>query len=196
MGHLIDAMTRDHNGGNLRDCFLIAMPSLDESIFSHTITYMCDHSADGAMGVVINNPLGMELGEIFSQLDVQDLAGLGEQPVMAGGPVQMERGFVLHSPEFCGESTLGVSEQVSLTTSRDIIEDLACGRGPRKALVALGYAGWGPGQLEAELADNAWLTVPADSSVIFDTPVEQRWSAAAKQLGIDLNLISSIAGHA
>ncbi|BFM18551.1 YqgE/AlgH family protein [Maricurvus nonylphenolicus] len=196
MGRIIDALTNEHNAGSLRDCFLIAMPGLNNSVFSHTITYMCDHSEDGAMGIVINNPMDMDLGEIFRQFKTSDLAGIGDQPVMGGGPVQVERGFVLHSPDSVWESTLGVSEEVSLSTSRDIIEAMAQGKGPAKALVALGYAGWGPGQLEAEIADNAWLTVPADSRIIFDTPIEQRWSAAAKQLGIDLNLISSTAGHA
>ncbi len=197
MGRIIDAMTNEHTAaGGLRNCFLIAMPGLHNSVFSHTITYVCDHSADGAMGIVINSPMDMDMGEIFRQFKATDCAGLSDQAVMGGGPVQGERGFVLHSPEAQWESTLRVSDEVSLTTSRDVIEAMARGQGPAKALVALGYAGWGAGQLEDEIADNAWLTVPADSSIIFDTPVEQRWSAAAKQLGIDLNLISSTAGHA
>lgn len=183
--------------GNLRDHFLIAMPSLNASIFSHTITYICDHSEDGAMGLVINQPLGIDLKDIYQQLQCGDEHSHDAlTPVLAGGPVQPERGFILHSSDQCWESSLVVSEDIVLTASRDIIESIAQSRGPTKYLVALGYAGWGAGQLEEEIADNAWLTVPADSSIVFDTPIEQRWTAASKSLGIDLNLISGTAGHA
>nr|WP_246125348.1 YqgE/AlgH family protein [Exilibacterium tricleocarpae] len=172
------------------------MPSLRDPIFAHTITYICDHTADGAMGIVINHPLNLSLGDIFEQLKLPDDTEVGRQTVLSGGPVHIERGFVLHSsgPQF--ESTIQISPQVSLTASRDIIAALAQNRGPASALVALGYAGWGAGQLEAEIAANSWLTVAADHHIIFDTPIEQRWSAAAAKLGIDLNLISSAAGHA
>ncbi len=197
MGHVfseIDKSDLSHN--SLRDHFLIAMPGLQDSIFAHTITYICEHSPDGAMGIVINHPLNLSLGDIFEQMEMPANSRIGREAVLSGGPVQVERGFVLHSAGKRWESTLQISPDISLTASRDIIQAMAENRGPENAVVALGYAGWGAGQLEAEIASNAWLTVPADSHILFDTPVEQRWSSAAKQLGIDLNLISATAGHA
>lgn len=182
--------------GSLRDHFLIAMPGLNESSFAHTVTYICEHSDKGAMGVVINAATPMLLKEIFSQMDLDDLGGQGDQIVMSGGPVQPERGFVLHSSETKWQSTLEVSPEISLTASRDIIAAMAEGRGPKQTLITLGYAGWGEGQLEAEIAANSWLTVPADKDIIFNTPLEQRWAAAANSLGIDVNLMPVSAGHA
>lgn len=182
--------------GSLRDHFLIAMPGLNDSSFAHTVTYICEHSEQGAMGVVINMATPMLLKEIFEQMALSDQSELGGQIVMSGGPVQPERGFVLHSPDSKWQSTLEISPEVSLTASRDIIAALAEGRGPKHSLIALGYAGWGEGQLEAEIAANSWLTVPADKDIIFNTPLEQRWTAAAQALGIDVNLIASTAGHA
>lgn len=182
--------------GSLRDHFLIAMPGLNDSSFAHTVTYICEHSDKGAMGVVINTATPMQLKEIFAQMELNDLSQEGEQIIMAGGPVQPERGFVLHPSDSKWQSTLEVSPDISLTASRDIIIALAEGRGPRQFLITLGYAGWGEGQLEAEIASNSWLTVPADKTIIFDTPFEHRWTAAAQALGIDVNLISSTAGHA
>ena len=182
--------------GSLRDHFLIAMPGLNDSSFAHTVTYICEHSDKGAMGVVINSATPMQLREIFAQMELQDLGDAGEQIIMAGGPVQPERGFVLHPSDSKWQSTLEVSPEISLTASRDIIVALAEGRGPSQYLITLGYAGWGEGQLEAEIAANSWLTVPADKEIIFNTPFEQRWTAAAQALGIDVNLIASTAGHA
>lgn len=182
--------------GSLRDHFLIAMPGLNDSSFAHTVTYICEHSDKGAMGVVINSATPMQLKEIFAQMELNDVSQEGEQIIMAGGPVQPERGFVLHPSGSKWQSTLEVSPDISLTASRDIIVALAEGRGPKQFLITLGYAGWGEGQLEAEIASNSWLTVPADKTIIFDTPFEQRWTAAAQALGIDVNLISSTAGHA
>lgn len=182
--------------GSLRDHFLIAMPGLNDSSFAHTVTYICEHSAQGAMGVVINLATPMLLKEIFAQMDLKDQSDQGELIVMSGGPVQPERGFVLHSPDSKWQSTLEISPDISLTASRDIIAALADGSGPKHALIALGYAGWGEGQLEAEIAANSWLTVAADKNIIFNTPLEQRWTAAAQALGIDVNLIASTAGHA
>lgn len=190
--------TADLTPGSLRDQFLIAMPGVHNNAFAHTVTYICEHSDKGAMGIVINNVMPLALRDIFTQMQLTaDHNGAGKQPIFAGGPVQVERGFVLHPTE-AGEwqSTLRVSSQVSLTASRDIIEAIAEGRGPSHFLVALGYAGWDEGQLESEIAANAWLTLPADSQILFHTPAEQRWTAAALPLGIDLNLISSVAGHA
>ena len=182
--------------GSLRDHFLIAMPGLNDSSFAHSVTYICEHSDKGAMGVVINAATTMLLREIFSQMDLADQSGQGDQIVMSGGPVQPERGFVLHSNETKWHSTLEVSPDICLTASRDIITALAEGQGPKNYLIALGYAGWGEGQLEAEIAANSWLTVAANKDIIFNTPFEQRWTTAAQTLGIDVNLISSTAGHA
>lgn len=182
--------------GSLCNHFLIAMPSMQDSSFVHSVTYICEHSSDGAMGIVINNPMPMTLHEIFAQMSLPTSHNQGHQPVVAGGPVQQERGFVIHSSESEWQSTLKVSQELSLTASRDIIAAIAEGNGPKEWLVALGYAGWGQGQLEAEIAANSWLTVPASKHIIFDIPFEQRWTAAAQALGIDVNLISNVAGHA
>lgn len=195
MGDIIDSMT-EHKYSSLRDHFLIAMPSLNDSIFGHTITYICDHSKEGSMGIVINQALDINLDEVFRQLGSKDLSVHGSNPVLCGGPVQAERGFVLHSSECQFESTMLASNNIALTASRDVLDAIAAGQGPEKHIVALGYAGWTAGQLEEEIADNAWLVMEADSAIIFDTPLEQRWSAAAQQMGFDFNLISSTAGHA
>lgn len=182
--------------GSLCDHFLIAMPNMQDTSFAHSVTYICEHSSQGAMGIVINNPMPMTLHEIFAQMDLNATTTDGSKPIVAGGPVQQERGFVLHSSDTEWHSTLKVSADLSLTASRDIIAALAEGQGPKECLVALGYAGWGEGQLEAEIAANSWLTVPADKNIIFNTPFEQRWTAAAQALGIDVNLIANVAGHA
>lgn len=195
MGQKIE-QTKQTPLSSLRNHFLIAMPSLNESIFSHTITYICDHSEDGAMGLVINQPLGIDLSEIYQQLECNEGNHHATQAVLSGGPVQPERGFILHSPEQLWESSLAVSKDIVLTASRDIIDAISRDQGPQKFLVALGYAGWDEGQLEEEIANNSWLTIPAEPHIIFDTPIEQRWTAASKSLGIDLNLISGTAGHA
>jgi putative transcriptional regulator len=182
---------------SLKDHFLIAMPSLSEGIFAHSVTYLCEHSEEGAMGIVINRPLGLALHEILEHLDIEGPCAHLEDPVMAGGPVDIERGFVLHrNSERHWESTLSISDEICLTTSCDILAALAHKTGPQDTLVALGYAGWGAGQLEDELAANAWLTSPADSNIIFNTPIEARLRAAAAQLGIDLVLMAPGAGHA
>lgn len=182
--------------GSLRDHFLIAMPNMRDSNFAHSITYICDHSDSGAMGLVLNNTMPLTLGDIFAQLELNDQANLGDHTVLAGGPVQVERGFVVHRDTSRWQSTLEIADDVSMTASRDILEALAEGKGPEHFVIALGYAGWDAGQLEEEIASNAWLTMPADRHVLFHTPTEQRWAAAANQLGFDLNLISATAGHA
>lgn len=176
---------------------LIAMPAMADPNFVRTVTYICEHNADGALGIVINRPLQMDLGEVFQQLSLQPTdPALGRQPVLRGGPVQIERGFVLHEPAQAWEATVPVSDTVHLTTSQDILAAMASGAGPRRTLMALGYAGWGAGQLESELIANAWLSVPASPAIVFDTPFEQRWMAAAALLGINLATISPDAGHA
>ncbi|PLW70976.1 YqgE/AlgH family protein [Pseudohalioglobus lutimaris] len=189
--------TSARSSDSLRDHFLLAMPTLSEGIFSHSITYICEHGESGAMGIVINQPLDLSLGEIFEHLQIDSPADFASEPVMAGGPVQIDHGFVLHRRcEETWEANLKVTDEINLTTSRDILRAIAQGNGPRDHLIALGYAGWTAGQLEQELAENSWLTLPADSDIIFTTPVDQRVAAAAARLGIDMNLISGEAGHA
>jgi putative transcriptional regulator len=181
----------------LTNQFLIAMPGMDDPNFSQTVTLVCEHSDRGALGIVINRPLEMDLGDVFAQLGLDaTLSRVTRQHVLHGGPVQTDRGFVLHSPGPGFESTLPVSERIHLTTSRDILDALAGGHGPERAVVALGYAGWEAGQLEEEMARNAWLTVPADERLVFEVPAEDRWQAAGRLLGINLLHLSSAAGHA
>lgn len=181
----------------LNNHFLIAMPGLDDPNFVHSVTYICEHNDNGALGIVINHPLEITLGDVFEQMDINadDCARISDT-VFVGGPVQPERGFILHHPASRWESSAPVTDDISITTSRDILMALARNEGPEQVLVALGYAGWGPGQLEQEMANNAWLCGPADPDVIFELPVEQRWQAAAKLLGVDLNLLTTEAGHA
>jgi putative transcriptional regulator len=182
---------------SLSNHFLIAMPTLDDPNFHHTTTYICEHNEDGALGVVINRPLEMQLGDILRHMDIHPANdGIATQQVYMGGPVQSDRGFVLHEPSGDWEATLQVTETIGITSSRDILAAIAEGKGPDHAIVTLGYAGWGAGQLEEELAANAWLSGPASSTVVFETPIEERWMAAAALLGIDLNLLSGDAGHA
>ena len=182
---------------NLTGHFLIAMPAMTDPYFARSVTYICEHNAQGAMGVVINRPIEMSLDDLFDQihLELHDEA-LGQSPVHFGGPVQIERGFVLHQPVGAWSSSIAVDGRTALTTSKDILEASAEGRGPHKMLVTLGYAGWSAGQLEEELAQNAWLTVAADDSIIFDIPSEQKFDAAIRLLGIDLASLAEEAGHA
>lgn len=182
---------------SLRNHFLIAMPSLNDPNFSEAVTYICQHSEDGAIGIVVNRPGTITFGEICSQLDIgMTDAGHANSPVLTGGPVEPARGFVLHGDTPGYESTISVSDEIHLTASRDILEAIAAGRGPARAILALGYAGWDAGQLEAEIAANAWLIVEARAEIIFDTPYEQRWTAAANLIGVDIHEISSYSGHA
>jgi putative transcriptional regulator len=192
------ATTRDHSGiASLRDHFLLAMPGLSEGIFSQSVTYICEHGESGAMGIVINQPLDLSVEEIFEHLQIDAGRDFSDSPVMAGGPVQIDHGFVLHRDcDKTWEASIKVTPEVTLTTSRDILRAIANANGPSDHLIALGYAGWAAGQLEQELAENSWLTLPADSDIIFATPADQRLGAAAALLGIDMNLISAEAGHA
>lgn len=181
----------------LTNQFLIAMPGLDDPNFTRSVTYICEHNADGAMGIVINHPIEMELGDVLRQLDVAtEDQKVEHQPVFIGGPVLPDRGFIVHRPPGNWESSLPVTENIAVTTSRDILNAIAHGYGPRDSLFALGYAGWTAGQLEAEMADNAWLSVPADEHVLFELPASARWRAAAELIGIDPALLSGDAGHA
>ena len=180
----------------LNNQFLIAMPNLTDPGFFHTVTYLCQHNEDGALGIVINRQIDMKLGDIFKQMQINvTFPAASEAPVFFGGPVQQERGFVIHNP--CGrwDSSIAISDEIALTTSRDILEAIAIGEGPEQYLVALGYAGWGEGQLEQEIVNNAWLNTPSGNNIIFNTPVNQRWQAAAHQIGIDINQLTAPAGH-
>jgi putative transcriptional regulator len=182
---------------NLTHHFLIAMPNMVDPFFSRTLTYICEHNEQGALGLVVNRPIDMTLEVLFEQISVplarEDLRGV---PVHFGGPVQMDRGFVLHRPVGEWQSTMPVQDDIGLTTSKDILQAVGRGEGPRSLLVTLGYAGWAPGQLEQEISQNAWLTVRAQPSVIFDLPPEERLPAAMELLGIDFARLSDDAGHA
>lgn len=185
------------NSDYLTDQLLIAMPNLGDPNFYHSVTYICQHDEDGALGIMINRPLDLTWSDIFQQMSLPcDSSAFAGQAVMEGGPVQRERGFVIHPREGEWESSLEVSDRLAVTTSRDILESMARGDGPAKALVALGYAGWGAGQLDMELASNAWLSVPCKEDLLFDTAFEQRWAAAARLLGVDISQLSYPAGHA
>lgn len=182
---------------HLTNQYLIAMPQLADPNFHHTTTYICEHNEEGAMGLIINRPLEPSLSEVLNQIDIEvSDPSLASTPVFYGGPVQEDRGFVLHQPVSLWESTVVINDKLAITTSRDILVNIAEGNGPSRYLITLGYAGWGAGQLEMELSENAWLNGPADTSIMFDTPIEERWSSAAKMMGIDLNLLSGEAGHA
>jgi putative transcriptional regulator len=181
----------------LKDHFLLAMPTIEGGIFGGSITYMCEHGEAGAMGIVINQPLELTLEEIFDHLDIPMAPDFVDQPVLAGGPVQVDHGFVLHpAGEGTWDSSLNVTPEIQLTTSQDVLKAIAAGEGPSKFVVALGYAGWAAGQLEEEISSNSWLTLPADHRIIFATPIEERVAAAASVLGIDMNLMTAEAGHA
>jgi putative transcriptional regulator len=182
---------------DLTNHFLIAMPTLADPNFFHTVTYLCEHNEEGAMGIVINRPLDLQFQELLGHLELEtDDPELAQLTIYQGGPVQTERGFVLHSNDGDWDASIQVTDSMVMTMSQDIIEAIALGEGPRQYLIALGYAGWGDGQLEEELANNAWLNGPADASIIFDLPVEQRWSAAAAHLGVELSRLSTDVGHA
>lgn len=185
------------DNANFTNHFLIAMPNMVDPNFAGTLTYVCDHGDQGALGVVVNRPIELNLMNLFSQigLELQD-EQLQQAPVYYGGPVQVERGFVLHRPVGSWGSTLVVNEEVGLTTSKDILEATARNEGPTEILVTLGYSGWGPGQLEDEIKQNAWLSVPADPEVIFAHPAGARLKAAMHLLGIDMAMLSDEAGHA
>ena len=184
-------------GDYLSNQLLIAMPGMADPNFTQTVTLICEHTAGGALGIIINRPLPMTLDEVFAQLALDNRdAGLGERIVLKGGPVQTDRGFVVHRAGGTWDSTLKVSDDIHVTTSRDVLAALASGAGPRDAFVALGYAGWQAGQLEEEIRANAWLNVPASDAIVFSLPFEDRWHAAGRLLGIELNRLGSAAGHA
>jgi putative transcriptional regulator len=200
-------MSADSASFNLKHHFLIAMPGLEDELFGRSVVYMCEHSERGAMGLIINKASDMSLRQLFDKVDLplrrEDLIA---RPVLHGGPVHTERGFVLHDPVHMEDpaqdggsiyaSTLTVPGGLEMTTSRDVLEALSSGAGPRRVLITLGYASWGEGQLESELGENSWLTVPASTEVVFDTPLEQRYDKALDLLGLKPWMLSPEAGHA
>ncbi len=191
---------------NLTHHFLIAMPGLEDESFARSVVYLCEHSERGALGLIINKPTGITLKGLFDKVDLSlRREDLTKEPVFQGGPVQTERGFVLHEPmlmdkgetdESAYASTMTIPGGLEMTTSKDVLEALSTGAGPRRVLITLGYSSWGEGQLESELAENAWLTVAADLSVIFDTPVPERYDRALSLLGLQAWMLSPEAGHA
>lgn len=189
-------------GEYLNQRFLIAMPGLEDPNFKQGVTLLCQHNADGALGININQPSSMYLHDIFEQMDIKCAdEKIGNSLVLCGGPLQQERGFVIHDghpggPESEWESSIRLAEALFLTTSRDVLVDLAKGDGPKNFLIALGYASWTAGQLEEELRENAWLNADADIAIIFDAPLGQRWEKAVDSLGISLNQLSMTGGHA
>ena len=189
---------------NFTNQFLIAMPGMGGDTFAGTVIYLCEHTDKGALGLVINKPIDIKLKNLFEKVELSlDRADLADTPVFFGGPVQTERGFVLHEPQD-GEggfattysSSLQIPGGLAMTTSKDVLEALASGAGPKKILVTLGYSGWGAGQLEDEMGRNGWINVGAEPGIIFDTPVEQRYDKALSLLGIDVGMLSQEAGHA
>ena len=184
-------------GDKLTGHFLIAMPSLNDGFFNQAVTYICEHDENGCFGIIINQETGITLKQILSEMKIEANENCdANKSVFIGGPVEQGRGFILHRPTGQWQSSLKVNDNVALTTSRDILQALANDEGPADSIVALGYAGWAAGQLEDEIASNTWLSCPADEQIIFNTPTEERWKAAAKLIGVDLSLLSNDAGHA
>jgi putative transcriptional regulator len=186
---------------SLANHFLIAMPAMDDPNFSRTLTYICEHNADGAIGIIVNRPTDLNLAGLFDRVsipldDEATEARFAHLPVYFGGPVQTDRGFVLHRPTGQWQSSLNIGEGIALTSSRDILQAMAVNGEPAEVLVSLGYAGWTAGQLEWELSQNSWLTVAANADIIFSTPPEERLPAAMQLLGIDFARLSEVAGHA
>jgi putative transcriptional regulator len=185
------------DGGYLTNQLLIAMPSMGDPNFAQTVALVCDHSSQGALGLILNKPLPMRMAEVFEQLEISiDDGPLSGRKVLRGGPMQTDRGFVVHPAWGEWDSTLKVSDTLHVTTSRDILAAMARGEGPGDAVVALGYAGWDGGQLEEEIRANAWLSAPVDSAIIFELPFESRWHAAGRLLGVELDRISTLYGNA
>lgn len=182
---------------NLTDNFLIAMPSLEDPYFAQSLVYICEHTENGALGIIVNRPLDMNLAGLFEKIDIKlEDATLAKLPVYFGGPVHLDRGFVLHRPLGQWQSTLRVNDEVGLSSSRDVLASVGNSGQPMDILVSLGYSSWDAGQLEDELAQNSWLTVPARSSILFDLPPEERLPAAMQKLGISFSQLSDVAGHA
>jgi putative transcriptional regulator len=182
---------------NLTDNFLIAMPALEDPYFSNSLVYVCEHNENGALGIIVNRPIDMNLAGLLEKIDIKlEAESLADLPVYFGGPVQLDRGFVLHRPVGNWQSTLAVNGDVGLTSSRDVLASVGSAGLPSEIIVTLGYAGWSAGQLEEEIAQNSWLTVAAKPSILFDLPPEERLPAAMQKLGISFSQLSDVAGHA
>jgi putative transcriptional regulator len=182
---------------SLNNQLLIAMPSLLDPAFGKTVVYVCEHNSQGAVGLIINRPLNYQLSYVFDQMDIKATSSSSqEKPLMFGGPIQPERGFVIHRPMGVWRSSLNIDDDVTVTTSNDIIHAIANGSGPQDALVTLGYAGWAENQLEQEVVDNSWLVCPFSPKILYNTPFERRWEVAAEILGVNIHFISSGEGHA
>ena len=184
-------------GDNLTGHFLIAMPSLNDGFFNHSVTYICEHTEKGSFGIIINQETGITINQIAKEMKIQTGGDFDKnQAVFFGGPVDQGRGFILHRPQGNWQSSLKVKNNITLTTSKDILQAIVNNHGPDECIVALGYAGWSAGQLDSEMAANVWLSCPADEQIIFNTPIAERWQAAAKLIGIDFSLLSNETGHA
>lgn len=181
----------------LRGHFLVAMPGMSDPRFARSLIYLCEHSDQGAMGIVVNKPTDMSLASLFERVELANPdAELAGQPVLFGGPVQLDRAFILHKPAKPWQATMKISDEIALTSSKDILESIGSDAAPKSMLVALGYAGWVPGQLDSEILQNAWLSVPADDEILFELPYEERLPAALAKLGIGFDRLSDVAGHA
>jgi putative transcriptional regulator len=181
----------------LTNQFLIAMPALNDANFSHSVTYLCEHNENGAIGIMINQPLDLNLSDIFAQMDITFVSKKFETlPVLSGGPLHPERGFVIHTAGGVWRSSLDINSEISITTSRDVLEAIAQDKGPMNAIVSLGYVSWEAGQLEKEIMNNHWLTCPANTHILFKLPFAERWEAAMGLLGVDISQLSSDVGHA
>lgn len=183
--------------GYLQQQLLIAMPAMSDPNFFKSVTLMCQHNEEGAIGITINRLSGFTLGEILQQLDIScEHEEISAMKVLEGGPVSPDHGFVLHPPEDGFDSSMRINDDIMVTTSRDILAAIATGNGPQEFLVALGYAGWGNGQLESEMRANAWLSTPADKAILFDSPLQNRWQQAVANLGVDIDHLHGVGGHA
>jgi putative transcriptional regulator len=187
----------DMGDGTFTNHLLIAMPTLNDPNFAQAVTLVCEHTDKGALGIVLNKPLPMKLSDVLTQMQLEPSSNeIAAQPVLRGGPVHTDRGFVLHRPGGDWDHTHKVSESIQVTTSRDVLAAMARGEGPSDAFIALGYAGWDAGQLEREMRENTWLSMPVDARVVFELPFEERWLAAWRFLGIDVDRLSPDSGHA
>lgn len=187
-------MSDDHY---LEGQLLLAMPGIGDPRFERAVILVCQHSAEGAMGIILNRPFQrLSVAELLQQLEVEPPEEFEHTLVHAGGPVEPSRGFVLHSVEYAQPSTIKVTDTIALTATLDILRDMASHRGPAQTLVALGYAGWAPGQLDKELTRHGWLSAPATGAIVFEAPMEQKWSRAMSSIGIDVRMLSGEAGHA
>ena len=189
--------SQDVVSGYLQKQMLIAMPAMADPNFSRSVTLMCQHNEEGAIGITINRLSGFTLGDILQQLNIScEHEEISSMTVLDGGPVSPDHGFVLHPPQEGFESSIRINEDIMVTTSRDILAAIATGNGPIQFLVALGYAGWGNGQLESEMRANAWLSVPADKAILFDSPLQNRWERAVGMLGVSIDHLHGVGGHA